>query len=458
MRGKTRMIGMDLTAGPLLRTLLCFSIPIVLSNVIQQVYSLVDLVIVGKFVGTAGTVGVSTGGEISDYMTPLATAFSMSGQILIAQLTGAGRKRLAQIYTGTLLGVMLIVSVLAMTAAVLLHDGILTLLRCPADAWGDARTYLCITAIGIPFIFGYNGICGVLRGMGESKWPLLFVSVAAVLNIGLDVLLVAGLRMGSAGAAAATVVSQFGAFLAAAYFLIHNRKAMGICLSPAVFRPNRRAAKEILLLAAPQIVRNSLVRFSMMWVNANVNAYGMIASSTNSIGNKIQKFVEVFVNGVESAAASMVGQNLGAEKPERAGQAVLSTLGFSMTVAACAALLFLAVPRQLYALFTADPEVIEFGAVYLRIMIMTIFMHGFTGSLQAMVTGSGNVKLVFLLGIVDGVISRIGFSLLFLRALGLGPVSFFWGTAFSRTITGAIVLCYFLSGRWKRRRIRADAF
>lgn len=450
---KKRVIGTNLTEGPILKTLLVFAIPIILTSLIQQFYSMVDLVVVGQYVGSTGTVGVSTGGEVSDFMTPLATAFGMSGQIYIAQLVGANKSERIKKTIGTLFSIMFLFSFLCMALTFCFRGQILRLLNCPEEAWFQAETYMMITVAGMPFIFGYNGVCGILRGLGESRKPLIFVSVAAAVNIAFDLILVVVFHLEAAGTAIATVMSQFGAFLAAFIFLYHHREEFGFELKLSYFKIDREAAGVLLKLAIPQMVRSSLVRFSMLWVNSNVNAYGLVAAATNSVGNKIQKFLEVFMQGVDSAAGSMVGQNLGAKKPERARKTVLSTFGFCMVVASVSALLFVFIPKPLYRLFTTDTEVIEFGVTYLRIMVMTMFVAGITGSFQSMVTGSGFVSLGFLLGILDGVISRIGFSLLFLYVFDLGAVSFFWGTAFSRTLTGVVVVAYFISGKWRTRKL-----
>lgn len=453
--GKKR-VGLDLTAGPIFRTLMIFAVPIILTNLIQQLYSMVDLMVVGQFVGSTGTVGVSVGGEIADFMTPLATAFAMSGQVFISQLVGAGDRKRAKNTIGTLLTIMLLVSLVCAVLTVVFCNQILSLLNCPQEAWGQARAYMIITVLGMPFIFGYNGVCGVLRGMGESKKPLLFIIVAAVVNIVADVLLVAVIPLEAAGTAIATVLSQLGSFLAAFIFMYRHREEMGFELKISYFRIDPEAAKKIILLAVPQMVRSSLVRFSMLWVNAGVNTYGLTASATNSVGNKIQKFMEVFMQGVETAAASMVGQNLAAQKPERAKKSIVYTWLFCMGVAAVSSLMFVFIPKQMYRLFTSDEAVIEFGVTYLKIMIMTIFVTGTTGAFQSMVTGCGFVSLGFALGIVDGVISRIGFSLLFLHVFDAGVVSYFWGTAFSRTLTGLIVVWYFLSNKWAHRKLLTD--
>lgn len=449
MAEKTR-VGTDLTNGSIAGTLMAFAIPIILSNVIQQVYILVDLMVVGRFVGSVGTVGVSTGGEVADLLSPLAVAFGSAGQVFIAQLVGAGERQRAQRSTGTL---MMLMSVITMGLTILFSDGILRLLQCPAQAWGQARAYMIVTALGMPFVFGYNAVCGVLRGMGESRKPLLFIIIAAVLNIALDLLLVGALHMEAAGAAIATVVSQLGSFCASFWFMYRSRESFGLRLTLDYFRPDRDAAHKIIRLAIPNMVRITLVRFSMMWVNSNINSFGVAASSANSIGNRIYKFVETLMFGAETATSSMVGQNLGAQKPERAKRAVLTALAFCVLIACVGAVLFLGFPETLYSVFTTDAAVRELGVSYLQAMTLTIFVAAMISAFQAMVTGCGNAGLSMTLGIVDSLGSRIGFSLLFVYVFDMGLLGFIWGHACSRTVSSMICLIYFLSGRWRRRKL-----
>lgn len=196
---KKPKVGNDLTQGSIYKTLIVFAVPIILTNLIQQLYSMVDLMVIGQFVGSVGTVGISTGGEIADLVTPVAMGFSTAGQIYIAQLIGARNERRAKKTIGTLLGFMLGVSALLMLAAIVFSLPILHTLNCPGEALSQARTYMIITALGYPFVFGYNAVCGILRGMGESKRPLYFISVAALINIGLDIFFVAVLGMQADG-------------------------------------------------------------------------------------------------------------------------------------------------------------------------------------------------------------------------------------------------------------------
>lgn len=453
---KSGRVGTNLTEGRILKTLLIFAIPIVLTNLIQQLYSMVDLMIVGQFVGSVGTVGVATGGEIADLITPIAMGFATAGQIYIAQLAGAKDERRSKETIGTLLTLMFLLSFICMAAAILFCRPILNLLNCPVEALGQAESYMMITAAGMPFIFGYNAVCGILRGLGESKRPLYFIIVAAVINIIMDILLVAVFRMGAAGTAVATVLSQLGSFGAAFYYMARHREHFEFEMKLSYFKMKAEPLKIILELGIPQVVRSMFVRFSMLWVNSNINSYGLIVSATNSVGNKINKFLEVFVQGVDTASGAMIGQNLGAKKHERAKNVVWVTLGCCLVFASICAVLSLTSAHQIFEIFTTDAAVVEMSSLYMRIMILHFYMSAVTGTFQAMITGSGFVSLGFLIGILDGVICRIGFSLLFVQVFQMGFSGYWMGTACARTLPGLLCFLYFMSGKWKTRKLLAE--
>lgn len=358
---KKGKVGMNLTEGSILRCLVIFAIPIVLTNLVQQLYSMVDLAVIGQYVGTLGTIGVNTGGEIADLVAPIAMGFSTAGQIYISQLYGAREEGKIKKTVGTLLSFMIFISIVLALVAIFFHTPILNLINCPKEAMDQASAYMVITAIGFPFIFGYYAVCGILRGMGESKRPLIFILVAAVINVVLDLVLVAGFHMEAAGTAIATVLAQIGSFGAAFIFMLRNREKFDFEARLSYFKLDGEVMKIIIKLGVPQVVRSLLVRFSMLWVNSTANSYGVIVSSTNSIGNKLQKFLEVFVQGVDTASASMVGQNLGARKIERAGKTTIYTLGCTLVCATVTSLLCLFCPKVIFGLFTKDPLVLDLG-------------------------------------------------------------------------------------------------
>ena len=451
-----KSVGIDLTEGSVFQNLLIFVGPIILANIIQQLYSLVDLLVIGQFVGNAGTVGVSVGGEVSDILTPVATAFGAAGQIYIGQLAGAREKKKMQEAIGTLLSLMFLASIGFAVISILFRKQILTLINCPEEAFSQATAYLVLTATGLPFIFGYNAVTGVLRGLGESKRPLLFIVIAAVVNIFLDLLLVGPFHMEAAGTAIATSLSQGASFLAAFIYMYRNREQFEFEFRPSYFQVKAQPAKVILGLGLPQAARSLFVRFSMLYVNASVNAYGITESATNSVGNKLQKFLEVFSTSYSQAASAMVAQNLGAKKPERARKTIHYSCLSSVAVAVLMTVVLLFWPRQVFGIFTRDPAVMDMGVVYLRIMIIHMFLSAVTSTYQAMVIGCGNASLNFVIGILDGVVCKVGLSLLFVHAFRMGVYGFFWGTGLSRLLPAVIVVTYFYSRRWEHRKLLTE--
>jgi putative MATE family efflux protein len=335
-----------------------------------------------------------------------------------------------------------------MLITMVFHVQILQLLNCPEEAWSEAVNYMMITALGMPFIYGYNAVSGVLRGMGESQRPLLFVVVAATINIFLDLFLVVVIPMQAAGTAIATVASQIGAFVAAYLYMYKRREQFDFKLSFSYFKVDKPALRIILKLGIPQLVRSITVHGCMLWVKANVNSFGLLSSSTYSIGNKIEKFVLLFEQGVTSAAGAMIGQNLGARKQDRVRKTIMATLLFALALTTVGAVLFLTIPTQLYRVFTVDQDVCQLGIVFLRIMTFGCFVTTISGTFKALATGAGAVKLCFMLGIMDGV-SRVVIDLILTMGLGMGVEGFYWGDALCELVTFAMAFTYFISGKWK---------
>lgn len=453
---KKRAVGTNLTSGPILKSLLIFAIPIVLTNIVQQLYSMVDLIVIGQFVGNAGSIGVNTGGEAADMLAPVAMGFATAGQIYIAQLMGAKNEARVKQAVGTLLSFMLGLSALLGILIILFCRPILSALNCPEVGLSEATAYMIITALGTPFVFGYNAVVGILRGMGESKRPLYFILVAATVNIVLDVLLVAVFQMGAAGTAIATIASQFGSFLASFIFMYKKREQFDFELKLSYFKVDFAILKILIRLGIPQVVRSLFVRFGMLWVNSNANAFGEVVSTTNGVGNKIQKFMEVFVQGIDTASASMVAQNLGARETERAGKTTLYTAACALCCALVSCLLCIFAPRLIFRAFTKDAQVIEMGVTFLRIFMLHFIMSALAGSFQAMVTGCGFVELGFVLGILDGLVMKVGLSMFFMNVLQMGYEGLWWGVAASRVLTVVICVGYYLSGKWKTYKLLTE--
>ena len=442
-----------MTEGKILPLLLRFVLPLLAANVLQQLYNSVDTMVIGLVEGSRGTSGVSNGGEVLVFLTFIAISFGSAGQIYVSQLSGAGDRKGITETIGTLITLMLLMALVLTVLCLVLCDQVLQWLNCPPEALSQAHDYMMIVSFGLPFIFGYNALAGLMRGLGESKRPLLFIAVAAVANVFLDLLLVVVVPLASAGTAIATAVSEAAAFFSAFIFLYRRREQFGFSLSIEGLRIRPERLKVLMKLGVPLSAQSAFIHLTQMICTAYINTFGLAASATNSIGNKLQRLITVFINSITSGSGTMVGQNLGAGKTERVKSIVHTTLLCSAVPGIAGALICAFLPAQAFSLFTKDPEVIELGVSYMHVTLSLMVFSPIQGSFMAVVTGSGNAKLSFLGGMLDGVVLRLGFSFLLAYGCGMGVLGFFIGNVLARLGPIGVSMTYYFSGRWKTYRL-----
>lgn len=389
-------------------------------------------------------------------MTFIGNGFQNAIQVYIAQLSGKQEHKKIRDTVGTSLSFMLSFGLVLMAVIILLCSELLILINTPAKAYNQAWKYMMITALGLPFIFGYNAVCGILCGMGESKRPLEFIAIAAVTNVFLDLLFVAGFGMGADGTAIATVMAQMFAFAASIYFLYRKRTVFDFELKSAYFRIRTEHLTVLLQLGIPLAAQSALIHASQLYCSARVNQYGLVMSAVNSIGNKIVRLANILTTSMNAATSAMVGQNLGARKYERIYKVVYTAWGIGMVLAAINIVMALVIPRQVFSVFSNDPEVIEAGVSYMRISVLAFILAGVHGPFNGVVTGSGYSLLNFIMGMLDGVILRIGISLILADVVGMGVYGYFYGNALARVAPFIIAVAYFYSGKWKTRKLLSE--
>ena len=453
MASNTKSFINDLTEGSVAKKLLYFAFPFMLSNLLQTVYNLVDMSVVGHFMGSAGLSAVSVGGRLVELLTFLCTGFCTGGQILLSQQVGAKQKEGIQKTIGTMFTFVLLCAVVLGTLSIVFHRSLLTLLNTPAAAFDQAAGYMVICNSGCLFIFGYNALCAILRGLGDSKRPLMFVAIASVINLVLDLLFVAGLRMGAAGAAIATVISQAISFLSALVYLIVKREAFGFTFSRKSLRMDGFTLKTLTKLGVPLAFQTAAISVSMLFVNSFINAYGEAASAVYGAGTKLQGIPSIITQGMSMANASMVGQNMAAGKPDRVRASVrtcftLNACVYGVFIVAC-----LAFPKLIFSLFTTDADVMALAPTYLRISCIGFAAGIFNSSFNSVINGIGFTSLSMTIGLLDGVVARISFSLLFGITLGMGLNGFFLGHILAIWVTALLSFLYYLSGRWEHRKL-----
>ncbi len=443
-------IAKDMTRGPVLRQLAVFAGPVALANALQAVYSMVDMVVVGQFVGPAGLSAVGIGGQLQFVFLAFGMGFSVGAQVLLSQQVGA-KDRDLQPTIGTLMTMELITALLLTVLGIVLCPQLLHLMNTPEAALKDAWGYTVICCCGMIFIYGYNAVCGILRGMGESKLPMIFIAVASLVNLVLDLVFVAGLKMSAPGAALATVIAQAVSFLVAIVYLYRNRDRFGFDFKLRSFRPRRERLIPILKVGIPYIAQMLMITCSMMFVNAQVNRYGVTASAVDSVGNRLNSVVNIVIGAVSMSGATMMGQCFGARNYDRIRQchrACLAICMISLVVLGGAYLLF---PRQIFSLFTKDPDVISMAPEYMVIAVVWLASMCTMTPPYAVIDGVGHAMLGLVISIMDGVVARIGLCILLGRFLGLH--GFWLGNALAGFVTTLMAGVYYYSGRWKTRKL-----
>ena len=440
----------NLTEGPVLRQLLLFSLPLMLGNLLQTVYALADSVIVGQFVGAAGLSAVTTGGEAINIITLISMGVASAGQVLIAQQIG--RKDYDEIprTVGTLFTVLLVIGAAFLALFVFCSDGVLRVMSMPAESYAYGKRYIVTCATGAFAIIGYNAVAAILRGMGDSTRPMIFVAVTSVLNVILDLVFVAVLRMDAFGAALATVISQYISFAVSLVYLWRNREKLGFTVSRAAMKPNRKSVRLVLRLGVPHAVQYGAIMISLLCIVSLINRYGVAASAANGIAIKLENINRVVCNAMGTAACTMIAQNFGAQKLSRVQEVVRNLLLVTFVYCLVLGLVILFFPRQVFSVFTQDAEVLALASVYAAAGFFTSLGHSLRAPYMQLANGIGNARLGLIMGLMDGVVMRIGLSLLLGYALSLGLSGFWWGSAiagFTPVVIGAI---YYYSGRWKK--------
>lgn len=443
----------DLTTGRPFLQLVSFSIPFVISNLLQQAYNLADMAIVGRFIGSAGLAAASAGGEIAMFYLFLCMGFASAGQIIIAQNVGLGNHRGVSRTIGTLFTLQFIVSVLLTVVSIALCDPFLRLINVPEEAFAMAHDYSIVLFAGMIPVFGYNTIGSILRGMGDSKHPMLFIALSASLNVILDIIFVGPLNMSAFGAALATVLSQTVAFVVSVVFLYRHREAFGFDFKLKSFVMDKVILRSIFSLGLPLTLQNAAICISMLYVNSYINAMGVVASAATAVGNKVTMLATICTQALGTAGSSIVAQNFAAGKHDRLTKTLVYILILSLAYCGIMAALLLAFPEFIFGVFDRNPEVLALSHIYAPTGALNFIGFATRSPAMAFINGIGFSRLSFVTGFVDGIVARIGLSLLFGVTMGMGISGFWLGSTLAGYVFIIVGVVYFAMGTWKKRRL-----
>ena len=432
-------------------------LPFMASNALQVFYSTVDMVIVGKYVGTEGISAVGQSSMIVNFVTMVTLGFSNAGQVLVSQALGADKKKEVNSIIGTLFTLILALGAFLSAVILLLRGNIMDWMNIVDPLQRKyALDYLVICGAGLVFTAGYNMVSAVLRGMGDSKSPFLFIGIASAVNLVLDVLFTGILGWKVAGAAWATIIGQAVSFLFSLWYLYRRKESFGFDFKLKSFNPEKKYVGMILNLGSPIAVQAACINISMLFVNSMVNGLGVVASATFSAGVKIDDIINKISMGVQHAGMPMIGQNIAAGEKHRSKQIVWWSWIYSGILTVIFMVVYVIWGTELFALFDKNPEVLELSDTFIKAILWLfpplVIMRG----TQAFIQGTGNTKLGMVLSLLDGVILRIGLSWLLGTVLNLGFFGFILGYALAPYGCAIPGFIYFVSGKWEKRKTLAD--
>ena len=440
----------DLTQGNVMRKLLSFGLPMFLANALTTLYSIVDMIIVGQFIGSTGISAVTTGSQFMFILTCVGMGFANGGQVVIAQLKGADNREGQRQTIGTLLSLSLLIGLAVSVVGVVAVGPALGMLNTPPEAWEQAKDYMIITSAGMFLQFFFNAISSVMRGLGDSTRPLIFVAIAASVNIVLDIIFVGPLHMGAGGAGLATTIAIGLSAAFGVVYLYRRRASFVFDFKRDSFRIRRVWLRELMRMGIPQIVQMLAINISLTFVLALANAYGVAASATIGVGNKIINIFTMPANAMGTASVSMAGQNVGAGKLDRVKTVLRWTLLVNLCFSILAAIFFALVPEWLVRIFDRSDDIVQYCSDFLRIHIIFCLGIGLITTYNAPVLGTGNAILSTVGFLTDGVVARLALCVLLTMVFDFGLYGLFWANALGPVFGAAIFMVYYYSGAWKR--------
>lgn len=354
----------DLTTGSIGKTILCFSLPYLLSFFLQTLYGMADLFIIGQFNKVASTTAVSVGSQVMHMLTVMIVGLAMGSTVMIGRAVGGKDKKSTSLAIGNTVTLFMLVSVISTIVLLALVKPIVAVMSTPREAVSGTVSYLTICFIGIPFITAYNIISSIFRGMGDTKSPMYFVAVACVFNIGLDYLFIGALGLGPMGAALGTTLSQTISVLIS--FAVIRRKNMLPGITKSDFKPKKDMLGRILKVGFPISIQDGFIQISFIVITVFANRRGLSDAAAVGIVEKLIGILFLIPSSMLSTVSALSAQNIGAGKHERARQtlkyAVFIAVAFGL--AASFAMQFMAEPAV--SLFTGDKQVILLGGQYMR--------------------------------------------------------------------------------------------
>lgn len=436
----------DLTVGKEHLQIFYFAVPMLFGNLFQQLYNVVDSVVVGKFLGDDALAAVGASFPIIFLLISLIIGFTIGGSVMVSQYYGAKQYDKVRIAVDTINVVVFIASMVMGGLGIIFSDQIFRLIDLPAEVIPDASVYLRIYLMGLPFLFGFSNISALLRGVGDSKTPLYFLIFSTLLNIVLDLFFVAGLGYGIASVAWATVISQALGLVLAGIWIRKNSmlrfRFKGIAFEKTIFNKSQR-------IGLPSGIQHVLFSLGMLALFGIVNQFGVKVIAGYSAAMRLDSLAIMPAMNLSGALSTFVGQNMGAGKFNRVSRGLRATLVMSSGISVAITVLIFFFGETLMKMFSNDPEVIRYGVEYLVIVSSFYVVFSALFSVNAVMRGAGDMIVPMLITLVSLWLIRIPFANFFMDMLGEKAV--WWSAPVGWTMGLLLSFLYYFNGRWKRK-------
>lgn len=434
-----------MTEGVIWKEILFFSIPLILGNLFQQLYNTVDSIIVGNYIGSDALAAVGSGSSVINLLIGFCVGASAGAGIVISQFYGAQDKEGVTKAVHTTIAIAVAAGIILTVAGIILAPMILTAMKTPAEVFHEAVMYLQIYFGGIVFSVIYNMSAGVLNAVGNSKRSLVYLMIAAFSNIILDILFVVVLKMGIAGAALATDISQLLSCIFIIIFLVRSKEIYGVKLKKVRFY--KGMLSKILKIGLPTGIQNVVISFANVIVQSSVNGFGAAAMAGFAAYVKIDGFNILPVLSFGMAASTFAGQNIGARKYDRVKKGMYTSVGMGVAYTIVTGILLLCFAPQVIGVFTQDTKVVEYGVYIMRFFCPFYWILGILQVLSGTIRGAGKTMetmLVFLFSLCIFRVAWIWGALAIEHrmdfVMAAYPLSWFVGAV--------LILIYAWKGKW----------
>jgi len=434
-----------LIEGKISKKIISFAFPIFLGNLFQQLYNVVDSLIVGNFVGKEALAAVSSTGSLIFLIVGFLGGIFVGASVIISHYFGAKDKENLSIAVHTTIACGLIAGIIITIIGVGFTPIFLKLMRTPDDVFREAIIYLRIFFSGGIFMVMYNACLGIFQAIGDSKRPLYYLIIAAITNVVLDILFVAGFGLGIEGAALATVISQLVSAILAFVKLTKIDDCYKIYIKKIKIDFNM--LKSLLKMGIPTGVQNSVIALANVIVQSNINSFGSVAMAGSGSYSKLEGFSFLPITSFSVALTTFIGQNLGAKKYERVKKGARFGLIAGVTLAEIVGIIIWIFAPVFIKIFNSEPEVVKYGVMHARTTSLFYFLLAISHCLSGILRGAGKTRIPMFVMLISWCLIRISYITIMVRIIPDIRVVY-WAYPLTWSISSIIFIIYNKKTNW----------